>query len=88
MRTAHNPPSPEFLDLCDRLGLLVKVANLKQLISDDPGIRRILTGNADANRYMIAINEQLSFHVSDQYRYWDLDLAADTGSARKQHSAG
>jgi beta-galactosidase len=23
VRTAHNPPSPEFLDLCDRLGLLV-----------------------------------------------------------------
>jgi beta-galactosidase len=24
IRTSHNPPSPEFLDLCDRLGLLVK----------------------------------------------------------------
>jgi beta-galactosidase len=23
VRTAHNPPAPEFLDLCDRLGLLV-----------------------------------------------------------------
>ncbi|HKF54127.1 MAG TPA: glycoside hydrolase family 2 TIM barrel-domain containing protein, partial [Blastocatellia bacterium] len=23
IRTAHNPPSPEFLDLCDRIGLLV-----------------------------------------------------------------
>ena len=23
IRTAHNPPSPEFLDLCDKLGLLV-----------------------------------------------------------------
>jgi len=23
MRTSHNPPAPEFLDLCDRLGLLV-----------------------------------------------------------------
>ena len=23
IRTSHNPPSPEFLDLCDRLGLLV-----------------------------------------------------------------
>jgi beta-galactosidase len=23
LRTAHNPPAPEFLDLCDRLGLLV-----------------------------------------------------------------
>ena len=23
IRTAHNPPAPEFLDLCDRMGLLV-----------------------------------------------------------------
>src|SRR4029079_859441 len=24
IRTSHHPPAPEFLDLCDRLGLLVK----------------------------------------------------------------
>ena len=24
IRTSHNPPAPELLDLCDRLGLLVK----------------------------------------------------------------
>ena len=64
-----------------RLGLLVKVANLEQLISGDPGVRRILTGNAGANEHMIAINEMLGFHVSDQYRSWDLDLAAGLGSA-------
>ncbi len=23
IRTAHNPPAPELLDLCDRMGLLV-----------------------------------------------------------------
>jgi GNAT superfamily N-acetyltransferase len=60
-----------------RLGLLVKVANMEQLIGEDLGIRRILTGNAGANRHMIAINEMLGFHVRDQYRSWDLDLAAD-----------
>jgi GNAT superfamily N-acetyltransferase len=65
-----------------RLGLLVKVANLEQLIGVDPGVRRVLTGNADANRYMIAINEMLGFHVSDVYRSWDLDLAAGSGAAR------
>jgi GNAT superfamily N-acetyltransferase len=57
-----------------RLGLLVKVANLEQLISDDPSGLRILTGNAGANQYMIAINEMLGFRVSDQYREWALDL--------------
>ncbi|MBK1877328.1 beta-galactosidase GalB [Pelagicoccus mobilis] len=25
IRTAHNPPAPEFLDLCDRMGILVQV---------------------------------------------------------------
>lgn len=25
IRTAHNPPAPEFLDLCDRMGMLVQV---------------------------------------------------------------
>lgn len=60
-----------------RLGLLVKVANLERLTSDDPRVRRILTGNARANRHMIAINEMLGFQVSDVYRYWGLDLAAN-----------
>jgi hypothetical protein len=64
-----------------RLGLQVKAAN-QQLTGDDPGVRRILTGNAGANKYMIAINEMLGFHVSDHYRSWDLDLAADIGAAR------
>jgi GNAT superfamily N-acetyltransferase len=65
-----------------RLGLLVKVANLEQLTSEDPSVRRILTGNAGANQYMIAINEMLGFHVSDQYRYWGLDLPADIQATR------
>jgi GNAT superfamily N-acetyltransferase len=60
-----------------RLGLLLKVANLEQLTSDDPGVKRVLTGNAGANRYMIAINEVLGFRVSDQYRYWGLKLTRD-----------
>jgi GNAT superfamily N-acetyltransferase len=58
-----------------RLGLLVKVANMEALTRDEPGARRILTGNAGANQHMIAINEQLGFRVSDQYRHWSLDLA-------------
>jgi GNAT superfamily N-acetyltransferase len=65
-----------------RLGLLVKVANLEQLTSGDPSIRQILTGNAGANKYMIAINEMLGFRVSDHYRSWDLDLTAGIGAAR------
>jgi len=33
-RTAHNPPSPELLDICDRLGMLVMVEN--RLLSSGP----------------------------------------------------
>jgi GNAT superfamily N-acetyltransferase len=70
-----------------RLGLLVKVANLAQLTSDDATVQRVLTGNAGANQYMIAINEMLGFHISDQYRYWGLDLRADgDGSAKTSAS--
>jgi hypothetical protein len=31
---------------------------------------------------MIAINEMLGFHVSDQYRQWTLDIPPDIGAAR------
>jgi GNAT superfamily N-acetyltransferase len=59
-----------------RLGLLVKVAMLEQLIADRPDIRRIVTGNAGANKHMIAINEQLGFEVGSVHRRWEVDLAA------------
>ena len=47
-----------------RLGLLVKVAMLEQLLSREPAVRYIQTGNAGANAHMIAINEQLGFTVA------------------------
>jgi GNAT superfamily N-acetyltransferase len=59
-----------------RLGLLGKVAMLELLTADRPDVRRILTGNAGANQYMIAINEQLGFEIASVHRRWDLDLAA------------
>jgi GNAT superfamily N-acetyltransferase len=58
-----------------RLGLLVKVAMLEWLIPQAPDIRRVFTGNAGSNQYMIAINEQLGFKVADTYRSWQLNLA-------------
>ena len=44
-----------------RLGLLVKAAMLDWLAEAEPGIGRIVTGNAAVNRWMIAINEALGF---------------------------
>jgi GNAT superfamily N-acetyltransferase len=59
-----------------RLGLLVKAAMLELLAEHEPGMRHILTGNADSNQHMIAINEQLGFTVHSVYRSWELDLTA------------
>jgi beta-galactosidase len=41
-RCAHNPPSPEFLDACDRLGMLVLDEN-RLLSSSEEGIKDLTT---------------------------------------------
>jgi GNAT superfamily N-acetyltransferase len=57
-----------------RLGLLVKVAMLELLAEREPAVTQIITGNADANQHMIAINAQLGFEVVDEWQYWELDV--------------
>lgn len=59
-----------------RLGLLVKVGMLEMLIGAEPEMRRILTGNADANKHMIAINAELGFAILDRWQTWDIDVTA------------
>ncbi len=44
-----------------RLGLAVKVANLRLLQSLGLGVERVVTWNAEVNTHMIAVNEQLGF---------------------------
>jgi GNAT superfamily N-acetyltransferase len=46
-----------------RLGLLVKTAMLDRLAAAEPALGRIVTGNAAANRHMIAINEELGYEL-------------------------
>jgi GNAT superfamily N-acetyltransferase len=65
-----------------RLGLLVKVAMLEQLLAREPAVRYIQTGNAGANAHMIAINEQLGFKVFAVGRDWALNLAAEPAAAQ------
>lgn len=60
-----------------RLGLLVKIAMLELLSRQEPGIRRVLTGNAESNEHMSAINAQLGYQLSATYRAWELDLRPD-----------
>jgi len=59
-----------------RLGLLVKTAMLDLLATAEPQIEQIVTGNAAANEHMIAVNEQLGYHVVDPgWRYYEIPVA-------------
>ncbi|MFC6008150.1 GNAT family N-acetyltransferase [Angustibacter luteus] len=48
-----------------RLGLAVKVENLRRLQAEHPTREFVVTGNADANAWMVAINETLGFRVRE-----------------------
>ena len=58
-----------------RLGLLVKVAMLELLAEREPQLTRIITGDADGNRHMIAINDELGFAVLDRWPSWEIEVA-------------
>ena len=63
-----------------RLGMLVKTAMLQRLSELEPRVRAIETGNAATNEYMIAVNEQLGFRITDTFQNWEIEVEA----ARKQ----
>ena len=63
-----------------RLGLLMKVAMLELLAGREPQLTRIITGNADVNQYMIAVNDALGYTVLDQWPFWQLDIGAAPGA--------
>jgi GNAT superfamily N-acetyltransferase len=46
-----------------RLGLLVKTAMLDWLAVAEPALEQIVTGNAEVNQHMIAINEELGYRL-------------------------
>ncbi|WP_050671049.1 GNAT family N-acetyltransferase [Luteipulveratus halotolerans] len=49
-----------------RLGMAVKIANLRRLQADFPGRTLVRTSNADNNAYMVAINEDLGFEIVEK----------------------
>ncbi|MEP9363723.1 GNAT family N-acetyltransferase [Nocardioides sp. CN2-186] len=44
-----------------RLGMAVKVANLKLLLAEGPGPDRVVTYNAEINSHMVGVNDRLGF---------------------------
>jgi GNAT superfamily N-acetyltransferase len=57
-----------------RLGLLVKLANLRLLRAQHPAVRNVDTYNADSNPYMVSVNEAMGFRPLDRLGEWELDL--------------
>ncbi|MCW2777279.1 MAG: GCN5-related N-acetyltransferase [Frankiales bacterium] len=53
-----------------RLGLLVKVEALRRLVAEHPRTTSVSTTNADTNRWMIAVNEQLGFTPNGLSTSW------------------
>jgi RimJ/RimL family protein N-acetyltransferase len=59
-----------------RLGLLLKIAMLELLATEEPGLERIETWNAQSNQHMIAVNEALGYTVlGPPATNWRLEVA-------------
>jgi GNAT superfamily N-acetyltransferase len=65
-----------------RLGLLVKAAMLELLAEREPQLTRIVTGNADGNEHMIAINDELGYTLLDRWPSWEMEVAQALSPAR------
>ena len=57
-----------------RLGLAVKMANLDFLAEQAPAVRLVVTGNAEVNAPMIAVNDLLGFEVAGVGMFWQKRL--------------
>src|SRR5690606_2619414 len=57
-----------------RLGMLLKVANLRRLATERPQVRRVHTWNAEENDHMLSINVALGFRPAGGGAGWELRL--------------
>ncbi len=55
-----------------RLGMLVKIANLRALREEAPGVQRVHTWNAGENAWMLRINLALGFREASHEAAWQL----------------
>ncbi|WP_330475941.1 GNAT family N-acetyltransferase [Terrabacter sp. C0L_2] len=58
-----------------RLGMAVKVENLRRLQADHPERSRVITTNDDTNSWMVSINEDLGFRVVERNPAYQRSLA-------------
>jgi GNAT superfamily N-acetyltransferase len=57
-----------------RLGMLLKLANLRRLAAERPGHPSIVTFNAEENRHMLSVNEAVGFVPIGAEGAWRKDL--------------
>ena len=57
-----------------RLGTLIKTANLRFLVENEPLLATIMTWNAVSNGPMIAVNEAMGFRLWDHWGEWQVEL--------------
>ena len=57
-----------------RLGIVVKIENLRHALAHEPDLRIIDTFNAAVNDHMIAINEAMGFRPVDAWENWQQSL--------------
>ena len=65
----------------NKLGLLIKVANMERLTEQFPDARVIYTWNAPENRYLLKVNQQLGFTTAGVTGIWQKELP-DFGPSR------
>lgn len=58
----------------NKLGLLIKVANMERLCEQFPDARVIYTWNAPENRYLLTVNRQLGFTTAGVTGIWQKEL--------------
>jgi GNAT superfamily N-acetyltransferase len=61
-----------------RLGLATKTRNLLWLQQQRPDLKRLVTYNAEVNRHMIGVNEQMGFRPTERLGEFQKRLAAAT----------
>jgi GNAT superfamily N-acetyltransferase len=57
-----------------RLGMLVKLENVRRVIAAEPALRHIDTWNAAENTHMIAINEAMGYEIIDGWSNWQAEV--------------
>jgi GNAT superfamily N-acetyltransferase len=60
-----------------RLGMLLKIENLRHLQRHEPTVTRVETWNADSNAPMLAVNVAMGFRPLRQWAEWELVVTPD-----------